>query len=187
MLAILHYSAKALSSVNPFNFLQIYRSPKSTQTLKQLTTITTLQTALEGKCMSDMHQIWARNHLMLNFTTGRVFLQCYGLSCVLGGMFLTPLLLKTLSARSFTTLCNVGLMIGKSMRMSSFPPLYFAFTIPVLPGVNGAAASALKGIQGQHAVAAGFGKGEFSAWTNNLRALMSAITPVMMGNLYAYL
>ena len=55
-----------------------------------------------------------------------------------------------------------------------------------MPGVNGAASSALKGLQSQQAEAAGFGKGEFSAWTNNLRALVSAVLTSIMGNTYAW-
>lgn len=81
--------SSALSSINPFNFLQIYRSPKSTKTLKQLTTITTLQTALEGKCMSDMHQIWARNHLsentsnlLLNLISGVDSVSAFSVQCL---------------------------------------------------------------------------------------------------------
>lgn len=43
-----------------------------------------------------------------------------------------------------------------------------------LPGVNGASATALKSISTDLATAEGFGKGEFSAWSNNLRALAGA-------------
>jgi len=136
---------------------------------------------------SDIVADRARNHLMLNFNTGRIFLQCYGTSCFIAGTYITPFLLRSMSARGFTTLCNLGLIIAKCMRMSERMAIYFSFTIPALPGVNGAAASALKGLQSQHAVAAGFGKGEFSAWTNNLRAFMTALLPMLLGNAYALL
>jgi len=55
----------------------------------------------------------------------------------------------------------------------------------MLPGVNGASATALKTVQNQIATSQGFGKGEFSAWVNNLRALAGSAAPVLYGQFYA--
>merc|ERR1712217_181261 len=55
-----------------------------------------------------------------------------------------------------------------------------------MPGANGARGTALKAIAADCATSEGFGKGEFSAWTNNLRAIACAIATVFYGNYYAW-
>merc|ERR1719453_322520 len=58
--------------------------------------------------------------------------------------------------------------------------------IPMLPGVNGNSASALRAVRGDLAKQEGFGVGEFAAWSNNLRALAGAAAPVIYGNVYSW-
>ena len=47
--------------------------------------------------------------------------------------------------------------------------------------------SALQGAATDHAVAAGFGRGEFSGYFNNLRATSVFLCPLIYGRLYAWL
>ena len=47
----------------------------------------------------------------------------------------------------------------------------------MLPGVNGASASAVKSMATDRCIAAGIGRGELSAWLNNLRAIVLATAP----------
>ena len=56
----------------------------------------------------------------------------------------------------------------------------------MLPGVNGSSASAIKSIATDRAILAGIGRGELSAWINNLRALVVAIAPVIYGQFYGF-
>ena len=66
------------------------------------------------------------------------------------------------------------------MRGATEVPAVFCFSIlPLLPGVNGASTQAFKSLIASRAVAAGVGRGELSAWINNLRALCSSVAPVL--------
>ena len=53
-------------------------------------------------------------------------------------------------------------------------------------GVNGAHSTALKSIATTHAELDGIGLGEFSAWTNNLRAVAGAVASWMYASYYAW-
>ena len=53
-------------------------------------------------------------------------------------------------------------------------------------GVNGAHSTALKSIATTHAELDGIGLGEFSAWTNNLRAVAGAVASWVYASYYAW-
>merc|ERR1712232_547710 len=73
------------------------------------------------------------------------------------------------------------------MRGSMERTWVFLLAVPLLlPGVNGASSTALKAVATDRATAEGFGKGEFSAWSNNLRAMACAAATVIYGNYYAW-
>ena len=57
----------------------------------------------------------------------------------------------------------------------------------MLPGVNGASGGAIKSLATERAIAAGIGRGELSAYLNNLRAVASSVAPMLYGNCYAML
>jgi len=173
-----------LSMINPFGFLRIFS--EGTHALKKVVTITTLQMFLEGKNMSDVIQAWIRDKLHWNVTDVRNFITSYGLLCLLTGYTATPRMLKALSARGFTTATNLLNLFAFSVRgIVPSTPLFLAALIPMLPGVNGASATALKSVANDIASVQGFGKGEFSAWVNNLRALAGSAAPVIYGQVYA--
>ena len=65
--------------------------------------------------------------------------------------------------------------------------LWLLSVVPLLPGVNGASALALKALAARRAATEGFGAGEFSAYANNLRALAGALAPLLYGHAYAAL
>merc|ERR1740121_736090 len=153
-----------------------------------MTYITTLQMFLEGKNMSDTVQIWIRDDLKWTVTQIRNFVILYGVLCTLAGMYLTPAWLKGMTARGFTTATNATNTLGFFMRgLKASSPLFLVAMLPMLPGVNGASATALKARATDLATAQGIGKGEFSAWINNLRALVGSIAPVLYGQCYARL
>ena len=60
-------------------------------------------------------------------------------------------------------------------------------SIPLqLLGVNGNSTHAIKALAGAMAVEAGLGKGEFSAYLNNMRSILMVLAALTMGNWYAY-
>ena len=178
-------SVLQVSAINPFGFLNIFK--RGSIALQKMTIIQTLQMFLEGKNLSDFMELWKREHLHWSVEGSRNFVMIYGTLSILSGIFVTPYFLKNLSARSFTSVTNIlnflGFMI-RGARESSW--IFLLAVIPMLPGVNGSSATALKSISTDLAFAEGFGKGEFSAYTNNLRALAGAAATVLYGNYYAW-
>jgi len=178
-------SVLQLSSINPFGFLNIFR--RGSFALQKMTMIQTLQMCLEGKNLSELVELWKREHLDWSVEQSRNFVMIYGTLSILSGIFITPMFLKKLSARGFTSATNLLNLLGfllRGLKESSW--VFLLAVIPMLPGVNGASATALKSISTDLATAEGFGKGEFSAWTNNLRALAGAAATVLYGNYYAW-
>jgi hypothetical protein len=174
-----------MQSMNPFAFVQIYT--RGSAALQKAVTCTTLQMSLEGKNISDLTQLWARNHL--NWESGEIknFIAVYGVLCAIAGMAITPRMLKVMSTFRFTSVTNATNLLGFVMRGAAAKGwLFYLAVLPMLPGVNGSSSNALKALANSHAVAAGFGNGEFAAWTSNLRGLMGAAAPVIFGNYYAF-
>ena len=130
---------------------------------------------VDGKNM-DMVQIWKHEHLHWGPRASSNFEIVYGLLNIFSGNSVTPRLLKRLNPRQFTTLTNLTNTLAFFMRgLAERGWLFLAAAAPMMPGVNGAHATALKSIATSHAERAGIGLGEFSAWTNNLRAITGAI------------
>eukprot|EP00928_Gymnodinium_smaydae_P013521 TRINITY_DN14929_c0_g3_i1.p1 TRINITY_DN14929_c0_g3~~TRINITY_DN14929_c0_g3_i1.p1 ORF type:complete len:470 (-),score=67.69 TRINITY_DN14929_c0_g3_i1:138-1346(-) len=171
------------ATFNPFGFLRVFS--EGSAVLKRIVTITTIQMCLEGKALSDLSQIWMRNNLNWDTNGIRNFLVLYGSAAALASGKLTPYLLKSMSALKFTTLTNLTNALGFFLRgCTTNSYIFLLATIPMLPGVNGNSAFALNALRADHAKAAGFGIGEFSAWTNNLRSLAAALAPWLYGQWY---
>jgi hypothetical protein len=174
-----------IRNLNPFGFLKIYT--KGSKALKHMVTITSFQMTIEGKNLSDLTQIWLRNHIQWSTEGIRNCVTIYGILCMIAGMKLTPALLKATSVHGFTTITNGANALGYFLRGLSQNPAYYILVTPLfLPGVNGNAASAMKSRMSGLATREGFGMGEFSAYTNNLRALAGAVAPMVYGNTYAW-
>ena len=93
------------------------------------------------------------------------------------------ILLKNLSARTYTTVTNLLLWVGMCVHAgtpSSSHQGWFWAGIPIIsPGVNGSSSHAVKALAGALAEKEGYGRGEFSAWINNLRAIATACCTVL--------
>ena len=55
----------------------------------------------------------------------------------------------------------------------------------ISPGVNGSSSHAVKALAGALAEKEGYGRGEFSAWINNLRAIATACCTVLYSRWYS--
>jgi len=175
----------SISDLNPLKFVKIFT--KGSKALQKLVVISTLQTSIEGKNLNDTAEVWKRSHLGWTPSQSSNFVIIYGILCIISGKNLTPWLLKKFSARGFTSFTNATTALGFLLRGSVESSIVFlAAVLPMLPGVNAGNAIALKAISADVAVDDGFGKGEFSGWSNNLRALMSAFSTVFFANYYAW-
>ena len=99
------------------------------------------------------------------------------------------ILLKNLSARTYTTVTNLLLWVGMCVHAgtpSSSHQGWFWAGIPIIsPGVNGSSSHAVKALAGALAEKEGYGRGEFSAWINNLRAIATACCTVLYSRWYS--
>merc|ERR1712232_697733 len=174
------------STFNPLGFLNLYR--KGSVALQKNVTITSLQGFIEGKNLSDFAMAFMKVNMNWGVAEIRNWVSIYGLTNFMSGMLLTPYLLKNLTVRSYTSLTNLTNTIAYAIRafVGGRTWLYVG-TVPImLPGVNGVSSNALKAVANDRAKAEGFGMGEFSAYCNNLRAIISALAPVILGNFYAW-
>jgi len=177
-------SKLTLQHINPFGFVRIFT--EGSVALQKVTAITTLQMFLEGKNMADVVMAYIRDQLEWSVLGVRNFITSYGALCLLTGMIVTPYMLRNTSVRGFTTTTNILNAIGFSLRgLTPSTALFLCMMFPMLPGVNGQSATALKAVSQDLATAQGFGKGEFSAWVNNLRALAGSVSPVLYAQFYA--
>merc|ERR1719215_336577 len=175
-----------IAAINPFGFIRLFKEGSSL--LWKTTVVTCFQFFLEGKNMSDLAMSWMRDHLKWDVETVRNFVVGYGALCTASGMLITPRLLKQNSKRAFTTITNMLNFIGFAGRgYKAQAWCWLLFMIPMLPGVNAASATALKSYSSELARREGFGNGEFSAWVNNLRAIVASIAPMIYGQVYAFL
>jgi len=174
----------SLAAMNPLSFIRVFT--EGSRALWQLTVITTFQMFLEGKNMSDTAQNWVRDHLKWSVAGNRNFIVIYGILCTLSSAKLAPILLKRYNAKDFTTITNVLNAVGFSFRgLRPSTAFWLLAMFPMLPGVNGNCAVKLSSLAQTLARQQGFGNGEFSAWANNLRALVGAAAPVLYGQIYA--
>jgi MFS family permease len=177
-------NAMSLETFNPFGFLNVFK--RGSSALKKLVTITSFQMFLEGKNLSDQGMTWMHEHLKWNTTQTGNYIVAYGLLCVWTGQYLTPWLMQRTTSRSFTTITDLLQAAAYFLRGSAESAAMWWLTIPlILPGVNGNTAQRLKALAVDRATSEGFGKGEFSAWSNNLRAIAGSISPVIYGHWYA--
>jgi len=177
--------SSAIAGANPFGFFKIYTH--GSPLLKRVATIATMQTMIDGKNMSDLGMIWAREHMNLGVESIRNFVMGYGLLSMVAMGKLIPTMLKNMSASRFTALTNFTNWFAFTIRGSAEKRFFFYCSFPImLPGVNGASNSALLPIVNKEMAACGFGVGESTAWFNNLRVMAGVIATLVYGNCYAY-
>jgi len=177
--------SSVLGVANPFGFVNIFT--KGTPALKKLASVWTFQTMIDGKNMSDLSQIWMREHLKFSIAEIRNFMMGFGFASMLSGIKLTPALLKSFSVRMYTTFTNFTNLFGFSLRGMYVNKLCFFGCLPImLPGVNGASGMALTPVVADHMNTSGFGVGESSAWLNNMRVLVSAAATLIYGYFYSW-
>mmetsp|Transcript_101148 Transcript_101148/g.321185 ORF Transcript_101148/g.321185 Transcript_101148/m.321185 type:complete len:452 (+) Transcript_101148:3-1358(+) len=175
----------ALVAINPFGFMNIFT--KGSVAVQKLTLTVNMQQMIDGKNMSDLSQLWMREHLKMDVTSIRNFIMGFGLASMLSGMKLIPSLVKNLSIRSYTTLTNYSNLFAFSVRAAwESKALFFGMLPFMLPGVNGASSAALNPALTSHLAAEGFGVGESSAWLNNMRVLLSVAATLIYGYCYSW-
>jgi len=166
-----------LSACNPLGFVKVFRG---NSVLSRLTLVAGLQCFPEGKCVADMNMSYITYNLKFTRNMQTLFVMLFGSSMILAGKLPQKLIPKHMSQRDFTSLSNyltaAALTLWATCKSSSQFWLGLAFLCPSME--RRAATSAMAT---DHAVAAGFGKGEFAGIFANWRALCVAAAPLLYG------
>jgi len=177
----------SIASFNPFSFLKIYVGKKKyPRALKQLMGVHSFQCCLESRPTGELLQMWAQNNCKLSNRGISIFYSFWGMAMLLCGSTVAPRLLRAMTPRNFTTFTNLTLATAMAivgLRENSVN-LFGALPLMV-PGVNGGCLHAVKALAGDLAVREGLGKGEFSAWLGNMRAIFISLAAMIYGQVYA--
>jgi len=175
---------KSVTSINPLSFLKVFFG--ECQVLKKLLMILTFQTCTDGKVTSDLFQLWSRNNLGWEAHIARNFSALWGMTVTAASAFVHPYLLKNFSTFAYSTIGNVSVWIGLTMHGLMEKGIFMWGGLPFLiGGVNGGSAHAIKALVLETARQKGYGNGEFSAWSNNMRALAQSLETLFLGMWYA--
>lgn len=177
---------ETIAALNPLSALQIFRCKNAD--LKKLVSVWLLMMSVEGKNISDLAQLWMRDHVKWSPDTMRNWVSWYGAVVTAGGLYVTPFFLKRLSPLDFTAAACSTMTAGFTIAgLSERGACWWGFTVPQVLGINGATAAALVPIMRRFAAEEGFGQGEFEAYRTNLRAISGAMIPVLIAWAYGRL
>lgn len=174
-----------LAALNPLGFLRIFRGKNAA--LKQLVSISTFQSCCEGRCTSELFQLWAQNNLKWTNYGIRNLISTWGAVVTVSSLYLQPHLGKKLCARSYTSFCNAGMTCG--LAVTGLAPHWtcaYGGLVPIIAGINGGNSVAVKTLAAEISKIEGYGNGEFSAWVTNLRTLVQSFATIVYGQWYAY-
>jgi hypothetical protein len=175
----------SLSSLNPLSFIKVFRGKN--KVLKQLLLVNTLQCCTEGRCTSECFQLWGKLDMMVTPGAMRNMLMYWGATVSGFGLLGSPILLRNFSPYMYTTITNLAVFTGLCIKgMSIKPPFFYAAYAVCMAGVNGSSTHAVKAMAGAHAMKDGYGRGEYSAWVQNLRSISTAACTVAYGWWYGY-
>ena len=142
-----------------------------------------------GKNIVSLMQVWMVGR-PLHWPIGTQARQSivYGVFQFISGRVLTPVLMRALGQRGFTSLTNVLNAVGTALMglpLGSFGRSFWLGHVVHLPGINNTSASAVKAWAIDHAVAAGFGRGEWGGIYSSIRTFSQIVAPLVYTTAYA--
>ena len=168
-----------LSDCNPFRFIKLLTV---NPTLTKLALHVPFAHCAEGKHTSAIRDMWIQDDLHFSLPLKATFMSFWSTCAVLGGLVGAKLMSFIGRRRftSFTTFLNAcGFYL---ISRSDIPHSIWIGNLLMLPGFNANHCSAIKSYATDHAVKAGFGKGEFAAAI----AIMRGISVIISTPIYSY-
>ena len=182
--------ASELTYVSPFGFVNMLsRASAESPTLLKLILSAWLVCFSEGKNVTNIAAVFQDHFLGMTSSESSLFSIAYGLMMFVGGAKIQPKLVKALGPRGFTsfTLLLSATYFGICAASPAKTKSYLAAAMILgFPSFNATGANVLKAKATDHAVAMGYGRGEYAGLFNNLRALSVATAPLLYGEMYAY-
>jgi MFS family permease len=173
---------------NPFAFYRLFVGEQSTPTLRKLVSSAMFSSWAEGKNTNDVTQMIVREDVQMSESSISYFVTLYGIVMYTGGKYLVPSLIKTLGVRGFSSFSSACVAVAWGlMGLAPTAVCQFLGLLVLFPGINANSSAGIRGLATDHAVAAGFGRGEYSGLFSNLRASTVALAPITFGTIYAWL
>ena len=172
-----------LSDCNPFRFIKLLTCNK-TLTLTSL--FIPFAHAAEGKHTSAIRDMWVQDDLNFSLPLRGYFMSFWSACAISGGLVggKVQQLIGRSNFTTFTTWLNVlGFYI---ISRKDIPYSVWIGFLLMLPGFNANHCAAMRSYATEHAVEAGFGKGEFAAAIAILRGLSVMIATPIYSAAYRY-
>lgn len=174
-----------MSQINPFSFLHLFTR---SSTLRTLSLALFFHCFGEGKNIISLSQSWMTGS-PLGWTSQKnsAWQTLFGVLAYVSGVKLLPVLIRKLGTRGFTSLTNWSNAVGLTVMGLPVPSYEMSFVIGTLlwfPGINNGSAQGMKAIGTDHAVANGFGRGQYGGMYSGLRNFSQFVAPLLFGAAY---
>mmetsp|Transcript_153449 Transcript_153449/g.282733 ORF Transcript_153449/g.282733 Transcript_153449/m.282733 type:complete len:430 (-) Transcript_153449:140-1429(-) len=166
--------------VSPFSFFKLFRT---TPMLTALTVCNTFSLLNDGKCVSDLNQLWMRANLKWSVRQSASWTVGAGLSGMVAGAFIADPIIRNLGARGAQSFGALFGIIGYAV--TGFFSKGWAYWTGLLLRMGCVGEGVLKAAATKHAVNAGMGAGQYQGQLMNLRALVFVFGPLFFTQLYA--
>lgn len=173
--------------MQPLSFLKVM---KQSNALNRLMWVTGLQTATEGRNITDLVNVYLAQDLKWDWGSINNFVGAFGVALVVSGAGAKGMVAK-LGLRKFTFVSNTANFLGQvlfanpaplNLLLSSSAAMWLGMVASAPGGRKRDAAEALIMSLGSEA---GFGRGFLSGAMNNWRALVNIVCPLLFGWFYA--
>ena len=173
-------ASSLMAAINPLGFLNLFTNGT---TLATLVGVGALQCFCEGKCISDMNQIYMMQQVKLPSDRRAVYVTGFGIAMVLSG-YLGKETIRTIGMRGHTTLSNFCTALGFWI-VGKFPAVSTMFGVLPIYSFAMERRAAISSLSVKAAAQCGMGKGDYSANFANFRAIVVALAPMVYAQTYA--
>lgn len=173
------------SDINPFSFLRLFTKSRP---LRVLVTALFFHCCVEGKNLASLRSSWT-NGPPLSWPVQKqsVVTTIYGVLGFISGKYLAPKLMRGLGARRFTSTTNILNVIGLSttgIQIGDYDTSLWLGMLLQMPGQNNTSAASIKALATDHAIANGFGRGEYGGMYSSIRTFSMILAPLIFGWTY---
>lgn len=147
-----------------------------------------MQNISEGKNVADVHQSFSMTDVGMGETARSLFVSFIGI-CAIGGSLISKKMYATLGGQTFTSFTTALMGIG-FVWFSTVPPMlkqsWPMFAGAVMHCLTVSQGMYSKTVAAEMATAANWGQGEYQGALANMRALASAVLPLVLARIYAW-
>ena len=169
-----------MKALNPLGFINLFTNGMTTAVLN---TVGALQCFAEGKCISDMQQVYMMQQVNLPAESRALYVTGFGVAMTASG-YIGKEMIRCLGMRAHTTISNVCTAVGFSI-VAKFPAVTTMFGVLPIYSFAMERRAAISSLSVKAAAQCGMGKGDYNANFANFRAIVVAVAPMLYAQIYA--